>query len=116
MVETIGDRLRTLRTKHGFSQATLAEACGVSSGAIKSIEQGRRPDPSFSTVLRLVKALGGSLVVFDGVAIFEGTEPAEPPSPPAAPAKGSSKPATGRTSEGEGDKPAEKPKRGRGKK
>jgi len=44
-MQNFGLRLRALRTKHGFTQAQLAQKLGISTSAIGMYEQGRRePD------------------------------------------------------------------------
>jgi len=69
MGETIADRLKMLRSKHGHSQDTLAVAARVSVVVINSIEQGSRTDPVFSIMLNLAHVLGGTLAAFDGVSV-----------------------------------------------
>jgi len=64
-----------------WHERAAATASGVSPGAIKSIEQGLRPDPAFSTILRLSSALGGTLAAFDGVAVPDGVDQVEAEKP-----------------------------------
>src|SRR5262249_36641642 len=95
---------------------TLAGACGLSPGSIKSIEQGLRTDPALSTLLKLAGSLGGSLAAFDGVTVLDtaaGTSDAALPqaTPGQAPAAGKG----GRSSRRAGGGTAEKGKRSRGK-
>ena len=46
------NRLKSLRTKHGYTQAALAEILGISQSAVGMYEQGRRePD---STLLKRI--------------------------------------------------------------
>jgi molybdate-binding protein/transcriptional regulator with XRE-family HTH domain len=58
-------RLAELRTRSGWSQAVLAEKCGVSRAEISAIETGRIV-PSVSVALRIAAAFGRSVeMVFD---------------------------------------------------
>jgi transcriptional regulator with XRE-family HTH domain len=56
-VETIGERLRRLRTDQGVSIAALASTVGVSEGALRQLEAGTVKVPSFLLGLRLANAL-----------------------------------------------------------
>lgn len=49
------------RDRHRWSAADLARQSGVSVDAIRSLESGRVPTPSFLTVARLSESLGLSL-------------------------------------------------------
>lgn len=80
------------RADLGMSQEDLSVGSGVRLGALRLIEQGVTVDPRLSTVLALVKALGGSVRDLDGI---EGESP------------GNTRPAPA--------KKAETPKRGRKK-
>jgi transcriptional regulator with XRE-family HTH domain len=51
-----GQRLRTLRTKQGVSQDTLAETTGIHATAIGRLERGTR-EPRLKTILRLADGL-----------------------------------------------------------
>src|SRR5262245_53432150 len=55
--EAMGQRIQELRQGAGLSQTQLAEAAGVSVGAVRNWEQGRRL-PYFDAAWRLAKALG----------------------------------------------------------
>ena len=46
------ERLRLLRKKHGYTQVSLAETLGVSSGTVAMWETGKRT-PDFETLIRL---------------------------------------------------------------
>jgi transcriptional regulator with XRE-family HTH domain len=61
--ESIGARLRTLRTEHGFSIRALAERADISSSVISEVERGKT-EPSISTLKRLAAALGTSITYF----------------------------------------------------
>jgi len=50
-------RLKELRNKKGWSQATLASKLGVTREYLARLEGGQH-DPPLSTVLRLAKILG----------------------------------------------------------
>jgi transcriptional regulator with XRE-family HTH domain len=54
---TFGIRLRELRNKKGWSQATLAAKLGVTREYLARLEGGQH-DPPLSTVERLAKILG----------------------------------------------------------
>jgi transcriptional regulator with XRE-family HTH domain len=60
---SIGARLRTLRTEHGFSIRALAERAEISSSVISEMERGKT-EPSISTLKRLAAALGTSITYF----------------------------------------------------
>src|ERR1044071_10473950 len=62
-LESIGARLRTLRTEHGFSIRALAERAEISSSVISEVERGKT-EPSISTLKRLAAALGTSITYF----------------------------------------------------
>jgi len=67
MKRNIGLRIKSLRTAHGFTQATLAEAVGVSTEAISNIERGVN-FPSFENLVKITEILKCALVdIFDGV-------------------------------------------------
>lgn len=54
----LGENLKKQREKAGLSQPELSDKSGVPVGTIRGIEQGRRPDPQWSTVQALAAALG----------------------------------------------------------
>ena len=62
-LESIGARLRILRTEHGFSIRALAERAEISSSVISEVERGKT-EPSISTLKRLAAALGTSITYF----------------------------------------------------
>lgn len=62
-LESIGARLRSLRTEHGFSIRALAERAEISSSVISEVERGKT-EPSISTLKRLAAALGTSITYF----------------------------------------------------
>ena len=59
----IGERLRTLRNKHGLSQRALARKASVTNGIISLIEQNRT-SPSVSTLKKILDAFPISLSDF----------------------------------------------------
>jgi putative transcriptional regulator len=63
---SIATRLKELRTAAGMTQAELAAKAGLSLQGLWQIESGRR-DPSWSTVVKLAKALNVSLASFDSL-------------------------------------------------
>ena len=52
----VGERLRELRTAHGWTQEQLAEAAGMNWLQVGHIERGAS-DPKLSTILKLARAL-----------------------------------------------------------
>lgn len=52
----LGSQLRAIRLRGNLSQAGLAEAAGVSLGALRNLESGR--GATTATLLRVVNALG----------------------------------------------------------
>lgn len=62
-LESIGSRLRTLRSEHGFSIRALAERANISSSVISEVERGKT-EPSISTLKRLAGALGTGITYF----------------------------------------------------
>jgi transcriptional regulator with XRE-family HTH domain len=57
---TLGRAIRVLRDQAGITQKVLAERVGTSEAYVSNIEGGRR-DARWSTVMRLVDALGADL-------------------------------------------------------
>ena len=57
MAEALGNRLLTLRSERGLTQAALAEAVGVSRKTINTVENGVFT-PSTLLALKLARALG----------------------------------------------------------
>lgn len=45
LLETVGGRLRTLRTKRRRQQAEVADALGISAGTLSNYETGKRAIP-----------------------------------------------------------------------
>lgn len=56
----LGEAVRRLRLEAEMSQETLAEAAGTDLTQVGGIERGVR-NPSYTTLLRLAKALGTSV-------------------------------------------------------
>jgi transcriptional regulator with XRE-family HTH domain len=54
-------RVTFLRQLHHVTQEELAKCSGLSQAAVQAIEQGARPDPRLSTLLKLAGALGVTL-------------------------------------------------------
>lgn len=57
-METMGDRIRTLRISRGWTQEQLGRLVGVSKGAISHWEIGASKDIKLETFLTLLKVLG----------------------------------------------------------
>lgn len=62
--DTFATRLRSLRTKARLSVADLAEKSGINRTYIHNLEDGRRPDPRLSLLVKLADALGVTLDAF----------------------------------------------------
>ena len=52
----IGQQVRVLRTRSGYTQADLAQRAGVSVGTIRNLESG--VGSTLSTLIEVVRALG----------------------------------------------------------
>jgi transcriptional regulator with XRE-family HTH domain len=81
---TFADRLRELREAAGLTQEALADATGLSLGAVRNYEQGIR-EPYWSTIFKLADALGVSVEAFRECAGNRDEEQAL--KPPATPPK-----------------------------
>ena len=79
-IRRIGRQLRLLREKSGRSLSQLAEAAGLSERAVRELEAGRT-NPSLTTVVGIVDALGVSL---DEVVAAARSDPAASHTPAAA--------------------------------
>ena len=55
---TFGERLRTLRSRRHLTPGALAQAVGVTEGAIRQMESGQTKSASFLVGLKLAAALG----------------------------------------------------------
>jgi transcriptional regulator with XRE-family HTH domain len=62
-MEDLGFRLKTLRTRQGLSQRSLARNSGVSNATISLIEHGRT-NPSMGLLKRVLDAMGVSFAEF----------------------------------------------------
>jgi transcriptional regulator with XRE-family HTH domain len=56
-----GSRMKALREASGLTQQELAVRAETNVGVIAAIEQGKTPDPRFSTMRDIAKALGVTL-------------------------------------------------------
>ena len=56
----LGERMRQLRDKHGFSQEAFADHCGLHRTAISLIERGKRV-PSLTTLSIVSRGFGMTL-------------------------------------------------------
>jgi transcriptional regulator with XRE-family HTH domain len=67
LLQALGDRVRHLRQKQGFSQERLAARCELDRTYISGIERGRR-NPSLRSVKKIAVELGVSLsLLFKGI-------------------------------------------------
>ena len=71
-----GQAIRTLRVKHGLTQAQLGELCGMSTNAICSLETEKSHPPK-ATLDRICQALGVPPSYILLAAIDEGDFPEE---------------------------------------
>lgn len=55
--QRLGQRIRELRTRQGFSQKELAESCGIDADSLERIEQGEI-DLNLGTLVPLALKLG----------------------------------------------------------
>ena len=59
-LKPLGDRIRELRRRRGWSQSELARKAGISKTRVWTLEQGQLP-PSFPTLRGLAQAFGLSV-------------------------------------------------------
>jgi transcriptional regulator with XRE-family HTH domain len=57
VMETMGDRIRTLREARKHTQESLAKACGVTKSAVSQWEAGSTKNIKLETFLKLLSAL-----------------------------------------------------------
>jgi transcriptional regulator with XRE-family HTH domain len=57
VAQTLSSRLKRMREERGYTIAALADACGISEGAIRQIETGNVKSPSLHVGLRIAKVL-----------------------------------------------------------
>jgi transcriptional regulator with XRE-family HTH domain len=57
-----GVLIRTVRRRHGLSQAELARRAGTSQPVVSAYEHGRR-DPTYATLRKLIEATGELLEI-----------------------------------------------------
>ena len=57
---TFGERLQLLREQAGLTRAELADRSGITRQAVTAVETGRRPHPTWDTVLKLAAALSAT--------------------------------------------------------
>jgi transcriptional regulator with XRE-family HTH domain len=55
-IDRVAQRLQTLRTRRGWTQAELAAKAGISRGYLARLETARQ-DPTLTTLERLARAL-----------------------------------------------------------
>jgi transcriptional regulator with XRE-family HTH domain len=60
-METVGDRIRTLRKAKGLNQEQLAKLCGVSAQAVSMWESGTTTNIKMDPLFKLLRALGTDL-------------------------------------------------------
>jgi transcriptional regulator with XRE-family HTH domain len=56
----IGQTVKRLRTRRGWSQRDLAKRARITQAYISQLEGGRKSNPTMAAVTRLAKALGVS--------------------------------------------------------
>lgn len=67
MSAAIGDLVRERREAAGLTRQDLARRAGLSLSGVQLVEDGQRPEPRFTTVVRLARALGTSVDSFSPV-------------------------------------------------
>ncbi|WP_313559206.1 helix-turn-helix domain-containing protein [Ruminiclostridium cellobioparum] len=60
----LGSRLREFRKKANLSTTKLSEITGISSGYISELENGKKSDPSFEIIYRLLRGINVSVDSF----------------------------------------------------
>jgi transcriptional regulator with XRE-family HTH domain len=61
---TFGGRLRELREKAGLTQQQLASQIAMSLSGLAALEQGKRDNPNWDTIMKLADALDCSTEAF----------------------------------------------------
>jgi transcriptional regulator with XRE-family HTH domain len=64
MQQTLGDRLKELRDQARLSQNELAVKSGVAANTIRDLEQNRRDDAQWTTLMKLCEAMKLTLDAF----------------------------------------------------
>src|SRR5438094_25005 len=64
----LGDRIRTLRKRRGWTQAVMAERVGIDRSFLADVERGRR-NVSIPILFRISQGIGIRLSQLDGVQI-----------------------------------------------
>lgn len=64
-MRSIGEKVAKLRAERGWTLKQLSDLSGVSLSHISAIENQTRPNPSIQQVMKLAKAFGVSLAIFD---------------------------------------------------
>jgi len=82
---TFAEKLSALRNQAGLSEAQLAELSGVSLTTVHHYGLGIRA-PTFSSVVKLARALGVTCDAFADCKGFAAAEPSGRPQPPEPPA------------------------------
>lgn len=75
--DTLGERIKSLRTRRGLTGAQLAARIGIGENAVFKLESGTSAEPKFFVGLKIARALG---VTPDELA-FGKAGPGEPNSP-----------------------------------
>ncbi len=63
MLSSIGDNIRSLRHKRGYSQEKLSELAGINAKYLGEIERGEK-NPTASVIYKLASALRVSMCAF----------------------------------------------------
>ena len=61
--QDLGDQIRKLRERRGFTQKALADRSGLSLMYVKLLETGARQSPSLEALQQIANALDATLVV-----------------------------------------------------
>lgn len=68
------EKMQQLREKAGLTQASLATAAGISLGAVRDYEQGKRA-PSLRFAVKMARALGVTCEAFADCEDVDGEKP-----------------------------------------
>ena len=60
MSDTLGERIKSLRTNRGLTAAQLAACIGIGENAVFKLESGLTRQPSFAVGIKLARTLGVS--------------------------------------------------------
>ena len=74
---TLGERIRIIRERRGWSQNELARRARVTQALISELESGKRKDVTGRTLRRLAESLGVTTDYLIGMHLDEGGDPTD---------------------------------------